>query len=59
MAGWFIGGLIGMVLTASLARRIGARWAEPILFFSPALFGLFLGAFAGYCFARRRAEKRG
>jgi hypothetical protein len=48
-----------MVLTASLARRIGARWAEPILFFSPPLFGLFLGAFAGYRLARLRAQKRG
>jgi len=58
MAGWVLGGAIGMGLTALFTRQIEARWVMPITFFTPGLLCLVLGGFAGYRVARGRASRR-
>ncbi len=58
-AGWILGLAIGMGLTMVLAQLIPqAHWVMPITFFTPALFCLVLGGFAGYRVARGRADRR-
>jgi hypothetical protein len=55
VAGWALGGVIGMGLSMAVGRLVQAPWLMPIVFFSPALLCLILGGVAGYRVARRRA----
>ena len=57
-AGWGLGSAIAMGLAMTLVQRPETRWSMPIVCFSPAALCLVLGGFAGYSFARRRADRR-
>jgi hypothetical protein len=62
-AGFFVGGVMGMAIVVSVpafapALFENAAWAIPILFFSPPVTGLVMGAYAGYRAALRWAARR-
>lgn len=53
-AGWILGLPAGMGLVTLLQPHV-PLWLMPIVFFSPGLFGMFLGGLAGQRIARLRA----
>jgi hypothetical protein len=57
-AGWILGLVIGLGLATTVVPRIPARWAGPVVFFSPPALCLLLGGYAGYRIARWRAAAR-
>ncbi len=58
LLGCILGMVVGMGLTMVVTQQPHARWMVPIIFFSPPLLFLVLGAFAGVNFGRRRAAGR-
>jgi hypothetical protein len=53
LLGWFLGTMIGMVLTIVFPLKPATLWLMPILFFSPPVLCIVLGGFAGLSLARR------